>query len=145
MDTLATKEERAKAGGSFDGHTTLRRTISKHNSLLVDTQKGRDRRQHVDSGYSTCDGMEKRWSQEMAPGACLQQSNEAKWSPTPIHIRTANADTSSGSTTPALLSPGQDGIYASATNDDGKRVDSCDSEKRNFNNGSNSNRYKFFS
>lgn len=139
MDTLANKEERAKAGGSFDGHTTLRRTIGKQSSILVDTKQTRDTRRQIDSGYSTCDGMEKRWSQELAPGVSLQQANEAKWSPTPIHIRTTtDSNNGSGPSTPAL-SPGQQqsDIYAGTINDDGKR----DSEfKRNFNNGSNSNR-----
>lgn len=92
LDTAATKDEKARAGGNFDGHTTLRRTIqSKHNASVIDGQKGR--RQHVDSGYSTSDGLDKRWSQE-TPSS---NENGAKWSPTPLHIRSEN----SGSSTPS--------------------------------------------
>lgn len=92
LDTAAAKDEKARAGGNFDGHTTLRRTIqSKHNASVVDGQKGR--RQHVDSGYSTSDGLDKRWSQETP----ASNENGAKWSPTPLHIRSEN----SGSSTPS--------------------------------------------
>ncbi len=85
LETVATKDEKARAGGNFDGHTTLRRTIqTKHNASVVDGQKGR--RQHVDSGYSTSDGLDKRWSQE-TPSS---NENGAKWSPTPLHIRSEN-------------------------------------------------------
>lgn len=88
LDTTATKDEKVRAGGNFDGNTTLRRTIqTKHNASVVDGQKGR--RQHVDSGYSTSDGSDKRWSQETP----ASHENGAKWSPTPIHIRSdAHAD-----------------------------------------------------
>lgn len=83
LDTIATKEEKARAGGSFDGHTTLRRTITpKHNISVLDQKS---RRHHVDSGYSTCDGIDKRWSQELPISTA---ENASKWSPTPLHIRT---------------------------------------------------------
>lgn len=91
---MSAKEERTKAGGSFDGHTTLRRNIAKQNSNSssdTSTLKGplQNRRQNVDSGYSTCDGLERRWSQE------LTTSNDAaKWSPTPMHIRPVLTDQS---------------------------------------------------
>lgn len=90
LDNAATKDEKARAGGNFDGHTTLRRTIqTKHNASVIDGQKGR--RQHVDSGYSTSDGVDKRWSQE-TPAA--NDNNGAKWSPTPLHIRSENGGSS---------------------------------------------------
>lgn len=88
LDNAATKDEKTRAGGNFDGHTTLRRTIqTKHNASVIDSQKGR--RQHVDSGYSTSDGLDKRWSQETS------NENGAKWSPTPLHIRSENGGGSS--------------------------------------------------
>lgn len=140
MDTLASKEEKTKGGGSFDGHTTLRRTIPKHSNSILDSQKAR--RQHVDSGYSTCDGLDKRWSQEMP----MPNENVAKWSPTPIHIKTDNYAIPSGQSTPSL-SPGQTGNNgsafdgSSAATDENRRAGTpCDLEqKKQFNNGSHSN------
>lgn len=66
LDTMALKEEKTRCGVSFDGNTTLRRnTVTKQAAApLTDLQK--IRRQNVDSGYSTSDGYDKRWSQELA-------------------------------------------------------------------------------
>lgn len=133
LDTAATKDEKTRAGGNFDGHTTLRRTIqSKHNASVIDTQKGR--RQHVDSGYSTSDGFDKRWSQETGSGNINE--NGAKWSPTPLHIRSEN----SGSSTP---SPN----HVVVVDDELKRpsggINGCvpkEMEQRKTINGSHSNR-----
>ncbi|KAG4072416.1 hypothetical protein HA402_004348 [Bradysia odoriphaga] len=39
LDNAATKDEKTRAGGNFDGHTTLRRTIqTKHNASVIDVQ-----------------------------------------------------------------------------------------------------------
>lgn len=83
LETAAAKEEKSKCG--TDGHATLRRSAltSKNSSgsLLDGT---RNRRAHVDSGYSTSDGgfEGKRWSQDDPHdyGTC-----SPKWSPIPMH------------------------------------------------------------
>ena len=148
LDTHAAKEERIKSGGAInvDGHTTLRRTLPKQNASLLDYKS---RRQHVDSGYSTCDGLEKRWSQEMPPNPPLplpQDNGGAKWSPQPIHVRTENFS-QSGNSTPSLSPAGQNILCGNSEyNDDQKRVDEAHSnelhQKKMYNNGSNhSNRY----
>lgn len=129
LEIAATKDEKTRAGANFDGHTTLRRTIqSKHNP--IDGQKGR--RQHVDSGYGTSDGLDKRWSQE-TPSS---NENVAKWSPTPLHIRSEN----NGSSTP---SPN----HVVMVDDELKRssggINGCvpkDDQRKTFSNGSHGNR-----
>lgn len=129
LDTAATKDEKARAGGTYDG-TTLRRTIqSKHNASVLDGPKGR--RQHVDSGYSTSDGLDKRWSQETP---LSQSENGAKWSPTPIHIRPENG----GSASP---SHGADDEEVKRSS--GGEVNGCvpkDEQRKATSNGSHSNR-----
>lgn len=83
LETAAAKEEKSKCG--LDGHATLRRSAltakNSSGSLLDGT---RNRRAHVDSGYSTSDGGfdGKRWSQDDPHdyGTC-----SPKWSPIPMH------------------------------------------------------------
>lgn len=127
LDTAATKDEKVRAGGNFDGHTTLRRTIqTKHNASVIDGQKGR--RQHVDSGYSTSDGSDKRWSQETP----LSIENGAKWSPTPIHIRSVDSGLSQ-----------THGVVDDESKRSGVGVNGCvpkDEQRKTISNGSHSNR-----
>lgn len=81
MDTTALKEERSRTGG--DGNATLRRTATpKHNSSVVDAQKAR--RQNVDSGYSTSDGLDTRWAQDVPINGSSSNTADggSKWSPT---------------------------------------------------------------
>lgn len=94
LDTAALKEEKSRNGGSYDGHTTLRRNAAAKNSSAPLTELQKIRRQNVDSGYSTSDGYDKRWSQELAPNAASTNNNSvtvtdngnpAKWSPTQAH------------------------------------------------------------
>lgn len=148
---MSAKEDRTKAGGSFDGHTTLRRTVAKQNSNSsssdTSTLKGpmQNRRQNVDSGYSTCDGLERRWSQD------LTTSNDAtKWSPTPIRLTPKDhgqyiADLSP--TSPAPSTPTQH--QNNSCNDDISPTGAenrCDSEPtQNFASGSHTNRYSCYS
>lgn len=99
LDTVALKEEKSRNGGSYDGHTTLRRNAAAKNSSAPLTELQKIRRQNVDSGYSTSDGYDKRWSQELptngtttAAVAAANNSatvtdngNPSKWSPTQAH------------------------------------------------------------
>lgn len=95
LDTMAVKEEKNRNGGSFDGHTTLRRThnIPKQSSAsLTNFEAEKIRKQLSDPGYSI-DGshhnqQEKSiWSAEM----------DNKW---PLHI-----SVDGGTTTPSTMSP----------------------------------------
>ncbi|XP_055599518.1 leucine-rich repeat and calponin homology domain-containing protein-like isoform X2 [Uranotaenia lowii] len=55
LETAATKEEKSKSG--LDGHATLRRSaLGSKNSSGSLLDNSRNRRAHVDSGYSTSDG-----------------------------------------------------------------------------------------
>ncbi|XP_073825101.1 leucine-rich-repeats and calponin homology domain protein isoform X2 [Musca autumnalis] len=65
LETQATKDEKgSRAGGNYDGYTTLRRAPRNNaGGNVVDTH--RIGRHNVDSGYSTCDGIDKRWSHDM--------------------------------------------------------------------------------
>lgn len=143
---MSAKEERSKAGGSFDGHTTLRRTIAKQNSNSssdTSTLKGplQNRRQNVDSGYSTCDGLERRWSQE------LTTSNDAaKWSPTPMHIRPVAPESQyvadpSPTSAAALIPTQYRNSSCNEINPSGAE-NPCDSEpKQSYTGSSHTNRY----
>lgn len=125
---MALKEEKTRNGGTFDGHTTLRRNAAAKHSSGPLTELQKIRRQNVDSGYSTSDGYDKRWSQEL-PGSngnasnggggvtttVTDNGNPSKWSPTQsqslLHNdkHTSNATSysqfqsqSSGNSTPTL-------------------------------------------
>ncbi|ALC40084.1 Lrch [Drosophila busckii] len=68
LETQATKDEKgARVGGNYDGYTTLRRA-PRHNSsgnVLDTTSSQRYAARHqIDSGYSTSDGLDKRWSHD---------------------------------------------------------------------------------
>ncbi|XP_064548541.1 leucine-rich repeat and calponin homology domain-containing protein isoform X1 [Drosophila montana] len=83
LETQATKEEKgARAGGNYDGYTTLRRA-PRHNSsgnmLETATTQRHAGRHQIDSGYSTSDGLDKRWSHD-APGKSKTDS--------PLHCAT---------------------------------------------------------
>lgn len=81
LDTMANKDEKTRGG---DGLMTLRRNAAaKQNSPSTDLLK--TRRQNVDSGYCTSDGIDKRWLQEATANGNAE--NAAKFSPTPTHIR----------------------------------------------------------
>jgi len=71
LETQATKDEKgSRSGGNYDGYTTLRRA-PRHNSsgnVLEASTTGssnNQRRHQVDSGYSTSDGLDKRWSHDV--------------------------------------------------------------------------------
>lgn len=123
LDTMALKEEKSRNGGSYDGHTTLRRNAAAKNSSGPLSELQKIRRQNVDSGYSTSDGYDKRWSQELntANGSSTvsDNGNTTKWSPTQSSQSLSNNDKSSplttnysqfqsqssGNSTPTLSSP----------------------------------------
>lgn len=62
LERQAAKHERARGGRARRGPLEARG----HSTL--DTRP--HRRHNVDSGYSTSDGVDKRWSQEIPPGVC---------------------------------------------------------------------------
>lgn len=65
LETQATKDEKgSRAGGNYDGYTTLRRA-PRHNNGGIVLESNRVPRYQLDSGYSTCDGIDKRWSHDM--------------------------------------------------------------------------------
>lgn len=88
------KEEKTR-NGTYDGNTTLRRKAAATHSSGPLTELQKIRRQNVDSGYSTSDGYDKRWSQELttsngtptaaaanATATVTDNGNASKWSPT---------------------------------------------------------------
>uniref|UniRef100_A0A1Q3FX35 Putative leucine-rich repeat lrr protein n=1 Tax=Culex tarsalis TaxID=7177 RepID=A0A1Q3FX35_CULTA len=85
LETAAAREEKSKTG--LDGHATLRRSAlsSKNSSGSLLDGTSRNRRAHVDSGYSTSDGggfEGKRWSQDDPHDGT---NSSPKWSPIPMH------------------------------------------------------------
>lgn len=63
----------------------------------------RQKRHNVDSGYSTSDGLDKRWSQEIAP------DTDKHWSSSPILARAYDFNgTHSTTSTPSTISPAPD-------------------------------------
>lgn len=85
------KEEKSRAGGNFDGHTTLRRnTAAKVSTRIVDSQKLRQ--QHADSGYSTSDGSDKRLWHDVTANGTTPDADASKWSPTAAHNTTLTMD-----------------------------------------------------
>ena len=73
LETQAIKDEKgSRAGGNYDGYATLRRA-PRHNSSgnvlettgTTSATTNRVPRHHVDSGYSTSDGFDKRWSHDV--------------------------------------------------------------------------------
>lgn len=146
------KEEKTKSGGSYDGHTTLRRNaMAKHSNSssgpVSELQK--IRRQNVDSGYSTSDGYDKRWSQELNGATTVTDNgNTTKWSPTlgndkhsPIAV---NTPPSIG--TPKLSPVNSNNNNSIQSNEiegytrPSVTIDSS-TPKRSTSNGSNNNRY----
>lgn len=107
---MAMKEEKTRTGSGFDGHTTLRRNAAAKNSNNALSELQKIRRQNVDSGYSTSDGFDKRWSQELATAngsTTVTDNGHSKWSPTQVHnlINTDKSTSSlqiSGNSTPNL-------------------------------------------
>lgn len=161
LDTMATKEEKSRT----DGNATLRRNAAAKQSAVV-SEIQKIRRQHVDSGYSTSDGLDKRWSQELPQIGQVAENGNSKWSPKPLHIRTTTVNerqsptgtasttistyqSKSGSSTPALSPAGNNNAASSNNGDEFKRpaipVDASTPKRyaSNGTNGSNSNRYAF--
>ncbi|XP_022230147.2 leucine-rich repeat and calponin homology domain-containing protein isoform X1 [Drosophila obscura] len=76
LETQATKDEKgSRTGGNYDGYTTLRRA-PRHNSSgnvleastnSCSSSSNNQRRHQIDSGYSTSDGLDKRWSHDNPP------------------------------------------------------------------------------
>lgn len=132
LDTMAMKEEKTR-NGTYDGNTTLRRKAAATHSSGPLTELQKIRRQNVDSGYSTSDGYDKRWSQELPNSAngtpttpaataatttVTDNGNASKWSPTQTQSALSSEKQSpsaasysqfqpqsSGNSTPTLSSP----------------------------------------
>lgn len=79
LETQAAKDEKgSRAGGNYDGYTTLRRAprYAGNGSVLesnrvprhIGNSGGSGGGGGAESGYSTCDGIDKRWSHDMPNG-----------------------------------------------------------------------------
>lgn len=166
LDTIALKEEKSRNGGSFDGHTTLRRNAAAKNSGGPLNELQKIRRQNVDSGYSTSDGYDKRWSQEITNSngstTVTDNGNSTKWSPTQSQNQPNNDKSSphnypqfqsqsSGSSTPTLTSANNNNAVNSNQSVDERikspvLVESLTPKRSNLNgnnNSSNNNRFVF--
>lgn len=92
------KEEKSRSGGTFDGHTTLRRNqTAKVSTRIIDSPKLRQ--QLADSGYSTSDGLDKRLWHDVPPTTTNSSTPDVETSPTSsAHNRTLTMDNVSPST-----------------------------------------------
>uniref|UniRef100_A0A1A9WBH3 Calponin-homology (CH) domain-containing protein n=1 Tax=Glossina brevipalpis TaxID=37001 RepID=A0A1A9WBH3_9MUSC len=93
LETQATKDEKgSRAGGNYDGYTTLRRA-PRHNVGGSVLETNRLARHHIDSGYSTCDGIDKRWSHDMPRKVKSKHESSLRLTPTtPPKSTLLNAD-----------------------------------------------------
>lgn len=156
---MAMKEEKSK-NGTYDGNTTLRRSaMSRNNSSGPVSELQKIRRQNVDSGYSTSDGYDKRWSQELnaANHTVTDNGNTAKWSPTLSNdkhsssiVNNSKFQTQSIGTPATALSPvpanNNNSVNGSQTTIDefirpSVAIIESSTPKRSTPNGSNNNRY----
>ncbi|XP_017044874.1 leucine-rich repeat and calponin homology domain-containing protein isoform X1 [Drosophila ficusphila] len=119
LETQATKDEKgSRSGGNYDGYTTLRRA-PRHNSsgnVLEASTTGssnNQRRHQVDSGYSTSDGLDKRWSHDVpaksktdSPLHCVSNSAAAtlpRTLPSAVHSHADLMDASLTSSTSTIV------------------------------------------
>ncbi|KAH8412409.1 hypothetical protein KR009_001816 [Drosophila setifemur] len=121
LETQATKDEKgSRSGGNYDGYTTLRRA-PRHNSsgnVLEASTTGSSggnhhRRHQVDSGYSTSDGLDKRWSHDVpgksktdSPLHCISNSAAAtlpRSLPSAVHSHADLMDASLTSSTSTIV------------------------------------------
>ncbi|XP_037928211.1 leucine-rich repeat and calponin homology domain-containing protein isoform X2 [Teleopsis dalmanni] len=105
LDTQAAKEEKgSRAGGNYDGYTTLRR-VPRHNSSGNVLEINRVPRHQVDSGYSTCDGIDKRWSHDLPSAKTKSTLSPARKTPTtsPLSLSAELLDVSSTSSTSTIV------------------------------------------
>ncbi|XP_017004952.2 leucine-rich repeat and calponin homology domain-containing protein isoform X1 [Drosophila takahashii] len=120
LETQATKDEKgSRSGGNYDGYTTLRRA-PRHNSsgnVLEASTSGssnNQRRHQVDSGYSTSDGLDKRWSHD-APAKSKTDS--------PLHCVSNSAAATLPRTLPSAVHSHADLMDASLTSSTSTIVD----------------------
>ncbi|KAH8282234.1 hypothetical protein KR054_006269 [Drosophila jambulina] len=118
LETQATKDEKgSRSGGNYDGYTTLRRA-PRHNSsgnvLEASTTGSNNQRRHqIDSGYSTSDGLDKRWSHDVpaksktdSPLHCVSTSAAAtlpRTLPSAVHSHADLMDASLTSSTSTIV------------------------------------------
>jgi len=119
LETQATKDEKgSRSVGNYDGYTTLRRA-PRHNSsgnVLEASTTGssnNQRRHQVDSGYSTSDGLDKRWSHDVptksktdSPLHCVSNSAAAtlpRTMPSAVHSHADLMDASLTSSTSTIV------------------------------------------
>ncbi|CAD7000690.1 unnamed protein product [Ceratitis capitata] len=92
LETQAAKDEKgSRAGGNYDGYTTLRRAprYAGNGSVLesnrvprhIGNSGGSGGGGGAESGYSTCDGIDKRWSHDM-PNVKTKSDSPARKTPT---------------------------------------------------------------
>ncbi|XP_044727093.1 leucine-rich repeat and calponin homology domain-containing protein isoform X2 [Chrysoperla carnea] len=95
-----------RSAGHCNGSPQVQSRVSSH------LQEGlRHKRHNVDSGYSTSDGFDKRWSQEMQGGTEeMIRKSWARHQSSPLTVCTSeNISTPSGISTPSTISPGEPG------------------------------------
>ncbi|XP_014103169.2 leucine-rich repeat and calponin homology domain-containing protein isoform X1 [Bactrocera oleae] len=83
LETQAAKDEKgSRAGGNYDGYTTLRRA-PRHaaNGSVLESNRVPRHHHGAESGYSTCDGIDKRWSHDM-PNVKTKLDSPARRTPT---------------------------------------------------------------
>ncbi|XP_036329091.1 leucine-rich repeat and calponin homology domain-containing protein-like [Rhagoletis pomonella] len=82
LETQAAKDEKgSRAGGNYDGYTTLRSAPRHAGNGSVLESNHVPRHHGVESGYSTCDGIDKRWSHDM-PNVKSKLDSPARKTPT---------------------------------------------------------------
>ncbi|XP_068144494.1 leucine-rich repeat and calponin homology domain-containing protein isoform X1 [Drosophila tropicalis] len=114
LETQATKDEKgSRSGGNYDGYTTLRRA-PRHNSSgnVLEASSSSNQQRHVarhqiDSGYSTSDGLDKRWSHD-APGGKSKTDS-------PLHSSTLPRAVAPSALHPALSADLMDASLTSST------------------------------
>lgn len=94
---MALKEEKSRLGISLDGNTTLRRNAMAKQSNGPMSELQKIRRQNVDSGYSTSDGYDKRWSEELPVATNGTPTNGSPPNATPSNSTPSITTTDNGS------------------------------------------------
>ncbi|XP_043481549.1 leucine-rich repeat and calponin homology domain-containing protein isoform X1 [Leptopilina heterotoma] len=103
LERQAEKHERARGGRLRKG------PLESRGHATLDTRS--HRRHNVDSGYSTSDGLDKRWSQEIHSAVDVENRGTWRQECSPLSITLPHEATvngiCSGNSTPSTISPGE--------------------------------------
>lgn len=154
LETQATKDERGKAGGNYDGYTTLRRTNRTQSANVADTM-AKPNRQNPEFNYSVGDNVDKRWSSDVPPASKTRTEIPAT-TPKPIedfHLDLSNPlspskqsrkeegstpDVSTRTETPTYTnsnsSTGSGASFSSSSPEDDMPLDKGEEKSKNFEN-----------